>query len=36
MSNNEPPAFQPMTPEMLEMILPRETYLDSGFLYGNN
>ena len=36
MSNTEPHVFEPMTTEMLEMIRPKETYLDSGFLYGNN
>ncbi len=36
MSNQEPPAFQPMTPETLEKIRPREEYLGEGFLYGDN
>ena len=32
----EPHEFEKMTPEMLEMIRPRQTYMDNAFLYGNN
>ena len=36
MSNQEPPAFQHMTPETLDRIRPKEEYLGEGFIYGNN
>ena len=36
MSNPEPPAFRPMTPETLERIRRKEEYFGEGFLYGDD